>query len=174
MEQIDKMTAQVLTTKAVAEKLGYSQQSVRNAIGLLNIRAEKAKSGYALTPEQADCIAEYFYSSVRFTSNDEEETQDTEQETQEPQGVPLLDSVVLTLQEQMKEKDKQIASLQSLLESKERQIDTLLETNKALSTSHAAKEVAETKELLIVDKTEEQPQDLSFWQRLKFAFGGKY
>ena len=155
MAQNEKMPVQRLTTKVVSEALGYTQQSVRNAIEALGISPEKVKGGYVLTVQQASKIAEHFGRDADFSSYDVEEGSEEPQET--TSEIELLKSVVQTLQGQLEEKDKQIERLQ-------KQLDSLLETNKALSTSSAAKQVAETKELLIADSTKEPRK--GFWARL--------
>lgn len=162
MTQNEKTAGQKLTTKVVSEALGYSQQSVRNAIKALRISPEKAKGGYVLTAKQAGKIARHFGVDADFSSYDAEESEEEPQEDTEGQQestseIELLKSVVQTLQEQLEEKDKQIERLQT-------QMNVLLEINKALSASNAAKQVAETKELLIADSTEQKPK--GFWSRL--------
>lgn len=160
------------TVAEVSEALGFTKQHVNRTIRELGLDVAKQGNKTVLTPCQADQIAKHLYKppiSTLLDSQEEEEPQE------QPQENPLLDSVVITLQEQLRESDKQIASLLSLLESKDRQIDTLLETNKALSASQAAKQVAETKELLLSDNkpqevSEQQPQKISFGQWLKSRF----
>lgn len=148
MAQNEKTPGQKFTTKFLAETLGYTQQSVRNAFEALGIEPSKSNKGYVLTAEQATSVARHFGKDIDFAAQADEQ-QKTEQE--------LLESVVQTLQKQLEEKDKQIERLQT-------QLDTLLETNKAISASSAAKQVAETKELLIADKAEEPKK--GFFARL--------
>ena len=147
MAQNEKTPVQKFTTKFLAETLGYTQQSIRNAFEALGIEPSKSNKGYVLTAEQATSVARHFGKDIDFAAFEQQET--------EPQD--LLQNVIQTLQQQLEEKDKQIERLQT-------QLDTLLETNKAISASSAAKQVAETKELLIADKAEEPKK--GFFARL--------
>lgn len=147
MAQNEKTPGQKFTTKFLAETLGYTQQSIRNAFEALGIEPSKSNKGYALTAEQATSVARHFGKDIDFAAFGQQET--------EPQD--LLQNVIQILQQQLEEKDKQIERLQT-------QLDTLLETNKAISASSAAKQVAETKELLIADKAEEPKK--GFFARL--------
>lgn len=147
MAQNEKTPGQKFTTKFLAETLGYSQQSIRNAFEALGLDPNKSNKGYVLTAEQAASVARHFGKEIDFATFEQQETEQQE----------LLQSVVQTLQQQLEEKDKQIERLQT-------QLDTLLETNKAISASSAAKQVAETKELLIADKAEEPKK--GFFARL--------
>lgn len=147
MAQNEKTPVQKFTTKFLAETLGYTQQSIRNAFEALGIEPSKSNKGYVLTAEQATSVARHFGKDIDFAAFEQQET--------EPQD--LLQNVIQILQQQLEEKDKQIERLQN-------QLDTLLETNKAISASSAAKQVAETKELLIADKAEEPKK--GFFARL--------
>ena len=139
------------TTSEVAEALGYTRQYIGKTIRELSLDIQKEGNSYLLTAKQANKIAEHLGCDAIFTSS-------SVQEEEEVKGSDdALSAVIETLREQLEQKDKQIERLQA-------QIDTLLDTNKALSTSHAIKNVAETKELLIADSTEEKPK--GFWSRL--------
>lgn len=139
------------TTSEVAEALGYTRQYIGKTIRELSLDIQKEGNSYLLTAKQANKIAEHLGRDTIFTSS-------SVQEEEEVKGSDdALSAVIETLREQLEQKDKQIERLQA-------QIDTLLDTNKALSTSHAIKNVAETKELLIADSTEEKPK--GFWSRL--------
>lgn len=139
------------TTSEVAEALGYTRQYIGKTIRELSLDIQKEGNSYLLTAKQANKIAEHLGRDAIFTSS-------SVQEEEEVKGSDdALSAVIETLREQLEQKDKQIERLQA-------QIDTLLDTNKALSTSHAIKNVAETKELLIADSTEEKPK--GFWSRL--------
>lgn len=139
------------TTSEVAEALGYTRQYIGKTIRELSLDIQKEGNSYLLTTKQANKIAEHLGRDAVFTSS-------SVQEEEEVKGSDdALSAVIETLREQLEQKDKQIERLQA-------QIDTLLDTNKALSTSHAIKNVAETKELLIADSTEEKPK--GFWSRL--------
>lgn len=163
MSQNQVFPVQKLTTKFLAETLGYTQQSIRNAFEALGIEPSKSSKGYVLTAEQATSVARHFGKDIDFAAFGAQEAEQQEKdESQEPEPFQinereLFQSIVQTLQQQLEEKDKQIERLQT-------QLDTLLETNKAISASSAAKQVAETKELLIADKAEEPKK--GFFARL--------
>lgn len=164
MSQNQVFPVQKLTTKFLAETLGYTQQSIRNAFEALGIEPSKSSKGYVLTAEQATSVARHFGKDIDFAAFEQQEAdqQQERDESQEPEPFQinereLFQSIVQTLQQQLEEKDKQIERLQT-------QLDTLLETNKAISASSAAKQVAETKELLIADKAEEPKK--GFFARL--------
>lgn len=147
MRKLGKM----YTTSEVAEALGYTRQYIGKTIRELSLDIQKEGNSYLLTAKQANKIAEHLGRDAIFASS-------SVQEEEEVKGSDdALSAVIETLREQLEQKDKQIERLQA-------QIDTLLDTNKALSTSHAIKNVAETKELLIADSTEEKPK--GFWSRL--------
>lgn len=164
MAQNEKTPGQKFTTKFLAETLGYTQQSIRNAFEALGIEPSKSSKGYVLTAEQATSVARHFGKDIDFAATEAEEAdqQQEKDESQEPEPFQinereLFQNIVQTLQQQLEEKDKQIERLQT-------QLDTLLETNKAISASSAAKQVAETKELLIANKAEEPKK--GFFARL--------
>ena len=151
------------TVAEVSAVLGFSKQYVNRVIKALDLSVAKQGNKTVLTPCQADQIAKHLYKppiSPLLEFQEEEEPQEP------PQDTSAFDKVLLTLQEQIKERDKQIASLISLLESKDKQIDTLLETNKALSATHAAKQVAETKELLLADSKPQEEPNKGWLERL--------
>lgn len=164
MAQNEKIPGQKFTTKFLAETLGYTQQSIRNAFEVLGIEPSRSSKGYVLTAEQATSVARHFGKDIDFAATEAEEAgqQQEKGESQEPEPFQinereLFQSVIQTLQQQLEQKDKQIDRLQA-------QLDMVIETNKAISASSAAKQVAETKELLIADKVEEPKK--GFFARL--------
>lgn len=164
MAQNEKIPGRKFTTKFLAETLGYTQQSIRNAFEVLGIEPSRSSKGYVLTAEQATSVARHFGKDIDFTTTEAEEAdqQQEKDESQEPEPFQidereLFQSVIQTLQQQLEQKDKQIDRLQA-------QLDMVIETNKAISASSAAKQVAETKELLIADKVEEPKK--GFFARL--------
>lgn len=149
--------SEIYTVAKVAELLGLTKQYVNRCIKDLNLDVARQGNKTILTAEQADELASYFCSAPISSLAEPAKEQDSRNDS------PLLDSVLSVLQKQLEEKDRQLAEKDKQIERLQSQVDSLIETNSALSATNAAKQVAETKEILLLDK--EKPKQ-GFWSRL--------
>ena len=146
---------QTYSTKELAQQLGYTTQSVRNAMKQLSIEPEKRGRVYSISQEQAKKIAESFGKSL---IKEEKQKKDSSSKTNESfqNQIETLNDHIKTLKNQIEIKDRQIESMQN-------QIDSLLETNKALSAANAINTAADKKELLVESTEESKPKRKGFF-----------
>ena len=177
-EQIEKTPVQDgFSTSEVAARIGYTRQSVNNAIKELGLEVMKTRKGYRLTAQQANAIAKYFGKEASFEDKAEEQGQEQEQGQEEPLPQPLNNNdiekmLIESFERQLAAKDKQIEELNKQINAIQKQIDKaqeqiggLLETNKALSAAQAVTTAADKKEILLAEKAEE-PKKKGFFARL--------
>lgn len=156
LAKLDKIPAQGLSSSQVAENLGYSSQSVRNAAKELGIEPQRKGNRYVFTAEQANAIAAHF---GKEPIADESEEQRIEENEESPSDVLEL------LKKQMEIQEQTIELLREQLKEKDAQINSLIETNRAFSAERALTTAAEKKELLLADSTQEEKKK-GFWARL--------
>ena len=178
IEQIEKTPGQeFFSTSEVAARIGYTRQSINNAMKELCLEVEKTRKGYRLTSQQADAIAKYFDVEASFKDKAEEQSQEPEQDQEDPLPQPLNNSdiekmLIESFERQLAAKDKQIEELnrqikvtQQQIDKAQEQISSLLETKKALSAAQAVTTAADKKEILLAEKAEE-PKRKGFFARL--------
>lgn len=178
IEQIEKTPGQeFFSTSEVAARIGYTRQSINNAMKELGLEVEKTRKGYRLTAQQADAIAKYFGAEASFEDKAEEQSQEPEQDQEEPlpqhpNNSDIEKMLIESFERQLAAKDKQIEELnkqinaiQQQLDKAQEQIGGLLETNKALSAAQAVTTAADKKEILLAEKAEE-PKRKGFFARL--------
>lgn len=177
-EQIEQTPGQEgFSTSEVAARIGYSRQSIANAMKELGLEVKKTRKGYRLNAQQADAIAKYFGKEASFEDKAEEQSQEPEQDQEEPLPQHLNNSdiekmLIESFERQLAAKDKQIEELNELIKVAQQQLDkaqeqigSLLETNKALSAAQAVTTAADKKEILLAEKAEE-PKRKGFFARL--------
>lgn len=178
IEQIEKTPGQeFFSTSEVAARIGYTRQSINNAMKELGLEVEKTRKGYKLTSQQADAIAKYFGAEASFEDKAEEQSQEPEQDQEEPlpqhpNNSDIEKMLIESFERQLAAKDKQIEELNELIKVAQKQLDKaqeqiggLLETNKALSAAQAVTTAADKKEILLAEKAEE-PKRKGFFARL--------
>lgn len=186
----------VLTTGEIGSSIGYTPQSVRNAVkelGLEPVSKQGRKLLYSV--EQASAIAAHFGKDAVFDGREEavDETEPAAERAEEP-ARDAEDSQIEFLKQQIAAKDAEIAE-------KNKQIDSLLDnlttTNVQLSTAQAqladaqssikalsatvtVHTASEHRDLIAAnvppqvqeEDKDESPRvdDLTRWQRLKSVF----
>lgn len=180
IEQIEQTPGQEgFSTSEVAARIGYTRQSVSNAMKELGLEVKKTRRGYRLTAQQADAIAKYFGAEASFEDKTEEQGQSQESEQDQEEPLPqhpnnsdIEKMLIESFERQLAAKDKQIEELNELIKATQQQIDraqeqidSLLETNKALSAAQAVTTAADKKEILLAEKADE-PKKKGFFARL--------
>lgn len=178
--EIDRLSGQEdFSTSEIAARIGYTRQSVNNAMKELGLEVKKTRRGYRLTAQQADAIAKYFGKEASFEDKAEKQEQGQEPEQgqeeplpQHPNNSDIEKMLIESFERQLAAKDKQIEELneqikvaQQQLDKAQDQISGLLETNKALSAAQAVATAADKKEILLAEKAEESKKK-GFFARL--------
>lgn len=133
------------STQNLAKTLKISGQTVRNIAKKLNIEPEKDNetSSFIFSKEQAEAIAKHLNKSLN------EQTADEEKEPEDAL-ISVLNKTIDTLQEQLKVKDKQI---ETLLETNKE----LTESNKQLTAANAVQIASDKKEILLAESSSNEP-----------------
>ena len=142
----------VYSVSNLVDYLGYTRQSISKAIREVCPNAKKGKRGYELDLDEVRAIASHFNIAI-----------DVDNATQqEPSGeLDLVKATIEVLQNQLTEKDKQIAELNAT-------ISELLQTNKALSANATmtAKELKESQQ----ETLDVPAQPKTFFEKLRGLF----
>lgn len=154
MSNVENIPVQdVYSVSNLVDCLGYTRQSISKAIREVCPDAKKGKRGYELDIDEVRAIASHFSIAI-----------DVDDATQQEPSceLDLVKATIEVLQNQLTEKDKQIAELNAT-------ISELLQTNKALSanaTMITAKELKESQQ----ETLDVPAQPKTFFEKLRGLF----
>lgn len=162
------------TTSEVANLIGYTRQSVHNAIKVLGLDVKLDNKGYHLTAKQANEIAKHFGKGKPF---------DTGKQTKRNQvlfpSLDVLDKIIESYEKQLDAKDVCIKQQAELISSLIDNISSLSKMNHQLMVGYTAEKTATAAEKT-ADSVERmnaiaprEDDKLGFAARLKFLFTGR-
>lgn len=159
-----------LTTGQIAKTIGYSAQSVRNAVRDLGLEpVSKTGKGSLYSVDQANLISQKFGKGAPFVEPEQSDTPDGNDAL-----IKSQQEQIEALRQQLKEKDRQISSLLENLTTAQSQLTQALDANRALSASTLA---TNADKLLVARQEEvgdkEPEQELTRWQHFKAVFRRK-
>lgn len=129
------------TTQNIANKFNVSTQTIRNIAKKLDLKPRDNSKGFLFNEEQLISIAQYLDKPTNINEQNNEDS--------------LMQSIVNSLQEQLTTKDKQIESLERIVENQQKQISNLVETNKQLTAANTIQVAADKQEFLLTDVIQE-------------------
>lgn len=134
-----------ITTKRLAEELGVTTQTIRNAVKRLDLDLEKGDSkGFIFSSEQAEQVAKYL-------------NKDLQPEEPEPEAESsALEMTLKMLQEQLNIKDEQLRQKDKQIDELNAHITELIATNKAHALGGAARDVKQIQDI----KEETEPIEI--------------
>lgn len=169
-----KDAKRLYTTAEIAKRIGYSQQSVRNAMRELGLEpANDSGRSYLYTREQANAVARHYGKRPSF----EEKTDDSDKAL-----VEALRSEIVLLEAQVKQKDKTIETLLDSLQSTQAQLTQALDNERVLSGTVAVHAIADNSKPIDGkeqpdeeedEANEEEPHELTRWEHFKAVFKRK-
>lgn len=147
----------LISTKAVANRLHCSTQTVRNAMRALDIKAQtKGSKGYFFNEDQINEIANYLQIEIQSKTENREVKSDKINIKDES----YLIEVIKVLERQLDEKQKTIDELTAAIKS-------LSDAEKAKATTNAFNAASENKEILLTESSEQTKENKrGFFSRL--------
>lgn len=151
------------TIKELADELGVSKQAIQKRVNNLPINQQPTKVGgkYLLSETTSDLIRLHYKSYSDSYNNEDQPRNDKVVDNGLSDVVADLKADKVELFNSLKEKDKQIASMQKLLD--QQQVLTLQANKKIAELETTLTDFDSTKE---EDQSESEPQKKSFWSKL--------